>query len=141
MPYASPIAAVRSGQRPRRGGEYHFRVEDTGVGINDEDLARVGEPFSRPALRMTVVMAGPAWGLSIVKGLVRLHGGEISIRSRLGEGTRVTVRLPLDCERVGLGKRALPTGRRGDENLADKTAAHPANAVAREFCRRGPALR
>jgi cell cycle sensor histidine kinase DivJ len=32
--------------------------------------------------------------------LVRLHGGELSIRSRVGEGTRVTVRLPLDCERA-----------------------------------------
>jgi len=32
--------------------------------------------------------------------LVRLHGGELAIRSRVGEGTRVTVRLPLDCERA-----------------------------------------
>jgi cell cycle sensor histidine kinase DivJ len=33
-----------------------------------------------------------------VKGLVRLHGGDIDVRSRLGDGTRVTVRLPIDCE-------------------------------------------
>jgi hypothetical protein len=44
-------------------------------------------------------------GLSIVKGLVRLHGGELSIRSRVGEGTRITVSLPLDCER---SRPALP---------------------------------
>jgi cell cycle sensor histidine kinase DivJ len=39
-------------------------------------------------------------GLSIVKGLVGLHGGDVEIRSRLGEGTRVTVRLPVDGERA-----------------------------------------
>ena len=41
---------------------------------------------------------GSGLGLSIVKGLVSLHGGDIDIRSRLGEGTRVTVRLPIDGE-------------------------------------------
>ena len=35
-----------------------------------------------------------------MKGLVRLHGGDMDIRSRLGDGTRVTVRLPIDCEGV-----------------------------------------
>jgi hypothetical protein len=35
---------------------------------------------------------------------VRLHGGEIDIRSRVGEGTRVSIRLPLDCERVQQAK-------------------------------------
>jgi cell cycle sensor histidine kinase DivJ len=38
-------------------------------------------------------------GLSIVKGLVGLHGGDVDIRSRLGEGTRVTVRLPIEGDR------------------------------------------
>jgi two-component system, cell cycle sensor histidine kinase DivJ len=42
---------------------------------------------------------GSGLGLSIVKGLARLHGGEVEVRSRVGEGTRVMVRLPLDCER------------------------------------------
>jgi hypothetical protein len=36
----------------------------------------------------------------VVKGLVELHGGRVEIASRLGEGTKVTVRLPLDCERA-----------------------------------------
>jgi cell cycle sensor histidine kinase DivJ len=39
-------------------------------------------------------------GLSIVKGLVRLHGGEVDISSRLGKGTLVTVRLPVDGDGV-----------------------------------------
>jgi cell cycle sensor histidine kinase DivJ len=47
--------------------------------------------------------------LSIVKGLVRLHGGDLDIRSRVGEGTRVSVRLPIDCERGRMSRaRSLP---------------------------------
>jgi len=37
-------------------------------------------------------------GLSIVKGLVALHGGSMEIVSRIGEGTSITIRLPVDCE-------------------------------------------
>ena len=43
---------------------------------------------------------GTGLGLSIVKGLVELHGGELSIRSQLGAGTSVVVRLPVDCEQA-----------------------------------------
>jgi cell cycle sensor histidine kinase DivJ len=77
-----------------------FAIEDNGVGISDEDLARVGEPYFQAGTSYDRRHGGTGLGLSIVKGLVRLHGGEISIRSRVGEGTRVTVRLPLDCERA-----------------------------------------
>ncbi|MBV1696738.1 MAG: PAS domain S-box protein [Hyphomicrobiales bacterium] len=83
-----------------------FTVEDNGVGINDEDLARVGEPYFQAGASYDRRHGGTGLGLSIVKGLVRLHGGEIDIRSRVGTGTRVSVRLPLDCE------RARPDGRR-----------------------------
>ena len=77
-----------------------FAVEDNGVGISDEDLARVGEPYFQAGSSYDRRHGGTGLGLSIVKGLVQLHGGEFAIRSRVGEGTRVTVRLPLDCERV-----------------------------------------
>ncbi len=77
-----------------------FAVEDDGVGISEADLVRVGEPYFQAATSYERRHSGTGLGLSIVKGLVRLHGGELSIRSRVGEGTRVTVRLPLDCERA-----------------------------------------
>ena len=82
-----------------------FAVEDNGVGISDEDLSRVGEPYFQAGSSYDRRHGGTGLGLSIVKGLVQLHGGEISIRSRFGEGTRVTVRLPLDCERARAAKR------------------------------------
>jgi two-component system, cell cycle sensor histidine kinase DivJ len=82
-------------------GSLIITVEDNGVGMSDEDLARVGEPYFQAGASYDRRRRGTGLGLSIVKGLVRLHDGELSIRSRLGEGTRVTVRLPLDCERAG----------------------------------------
>jgi two-component system, cell cycle sensor histidine kinase DivJ len=75
-----------------------FAVEDTGIGIDEGDLARLGEPYFQAGVSYDRRHGGTGLGLSIVKGLVQLHGGEIKIRSRPGEGTRVTVRLPLDCE-------------------------------------------
>jgi len=82
-----------------------FVVEDNGVGISNADLARVGEPYFQARAAFDRRHGGTGLGLSIVKGLVRLHGGEMSIRSRVGEGTRVTVRLPLDCERARPAQR------------------------------------
>ena len=83
-----------------------FAIEDNGVGISDEDLARVGEPYFQAGSSYDRRHGGTGLGLSIVKGLVQLHGGEFAIRSRVGEGTRVTVRLPLDCERAQAGRNA-----------------------------------
>jgi two-component system, cell cycle sensor histidine kinase DivJ len=70
-------------------------VEDTGVGIGAEDLPRLGEAFFQARGSYDRRHDGTGLGLSIVKGLVRLHDGEVDIRSRVGEGTRVSVRLPL----------------------------------------------
>jgi two-component system, cell cycle sensor histidine kinase DivJ len=80
-------------------GTITFTVEDNGIGMTEDDLARVGEPYFQARSSYDRRHAGTGLGLSIVKGLVRLHGGELAIRSRVGEGTRVTVCLPLDYER------------------------------------------
>src|SRR4051812_47890829 len=73
-------------------------VEDTGVGISADDLPCVGRPFFQARGAYDRRHDGTGLGLSIVQGLVALHGGEVKIASRLGEGTRVSVRLPLNCE-------------------------------------------
>jgi cell cycle sensor histidine kinase DivJ len=83
------------------GGKLILTVEDTGVGIGAEDLPRLGEAFFQARTSYDRRHDGSGLGISIVKGLVRLHGGDMDIRSRLGEGTRVTVRLPIDCEASG----------------------------------------
>jgi cell cycle sensor histidine kinase DivJ len=73
-------------------------VEDTGVGIDADDLPRLGDPFFQARSSYDRRHAGTGLGLSIVKGLLALHGGDMQIASRLGEGTRVAIRLPVDCE-------------------------------------------
>jgi cell cycle sensor histidine kinase DivJ len=85
--------------------KFAVSVEDTGVGIGEDDLQRLGEAFFQARASYDRRHDGSGLGLSIVKGLVQLHGGDLDIRSRLGEGTRVTVRLPIDCED---GRSAVP---------------------------------
>jgi cell cycle sensor histidine kinase DivJ len=80
------------------GARLAVDVEDTGVGIGADDLPRLGEAFFQARAAYDRRHDGTGLGLSIVKGLVRLHDGDIDIRSRLGEGTRVTVRLPVESD-------------------------------------------
>jgi cell cycle sensor histidine kinase DivJ len=82
------------------GARLALRVEDTGVGIDAADLRRVGSPFFQAKASYDRRHDGTGLGLSIVKGLVDLHGGTMEISSRVGQGTRVTVRLPQDCEKI-----------------------------------------
>jgi len=82
------------------GASLVIAVEDTGVGIGEDDLPRVGEAFFQARASYDRRHDGAGLGLSIVKSLVKMHGGDLEIRSRIGEGTRVSVRLPLDCERA-----------------------------------------
>ncbi|MES1148567.1 MAG: HAMP domain-containing sensor histidine kinase, partial [Bradyrhizobium guangdongense] len=77
------------------GTRLMLRVADTGVGIAADDLKRIGDPFFQAGKTYQRRHEGTGLGLSIVKSLVTLHGGEIHLQSRLGEGTTVTVALPL----------------------------------------------
>ncbi len=83
-----------------RGADVTLTVEDTGVGIGEDDLRHVGDPFFQVRTAYDRPHDGTGLGLSIVKGLVELHGGELGIRSRVGSGTSVSVRLPVDCEKA-----------------------------------------
>jgi cell cycle sensor histidine kinase DivJ len=83
-----------------QAGHVVITVEDTGVGIGAEDLSRVGEPFFQARSSYDRRHDGTGLGVSIVKGLLALHGGWMDIESRVDEGTRVVVHLPFDCERA-----------------------------------------
>ncbi len=69
-------------------------VADTGVGIAPEDVRRLGRPFEQ-AGEMEQRRQGTGLGLSLVRAFAELHGGRMNIDSTLGEGTAVTVRLPV----------------------------------------------
>jgi cell cycle sensor histidine kinase DivJ len=78
------------------GARLMLSVADTGVGIAAEDLARIGDPFFQAGKTYQRKHEGTGLGLSIVKSLVGLHNGEMNVQSTVGEGTTVTVALPLD---------------------------------------------
>lgn len=68
-------------------------VADNGLGIPPEDQARIFEKFERA--NPYAKQSGAGLGLSLVKSFVELHGGQVSIDSRVNEGTKVTCRLPI----------------------------------------------
>lgn len=75
-------------------GRPGFKVSDTGIGIPDEDIDRVFERFFRVNKSHSKEIGGTGLGLSIVKHAAAFHDAEVSISSRQGEGTTVTVIFP-----------------------------------------------
>ncbi len=86
--------------RARREGEDRVKieVEDTGVGIPEQDLPRIFDPF----FTTKEVGKGTGLGLSVSVGIIKKHGGRISVDSKVGRGTTFTVVLPaVDGTKVG----------------------------------------
>jgi cell cycle sensor histidine kinase DivJ len=80
----------------RQGGHLNISVTDRGIGMGEESVRRIGEPFFQANEGLSRRYEGTGLGLSIVKGLVDLHKGSLSAVSTPGEGTVVTVLLPLN---------------------------------------------
>jgi cell cycle sensor histidine kinase DivJ len=76
--------------------ELILKVADSGIGIAESDLKQIGSPFFQVRSSYDRPYEGTGLGLSVVKGLVDLHGGHFHVESRIGVGTQVTIRLPLD---------------------------------------------
>jgi len=70
-------------------GTITVKIEDTGAGMSDETISRAFDLF------YTTKPDGTGLGMSIARSVVQLHGGELTLQSRLGHGTRVQVRLPV----------------------------------------------
>jgi two-component system, cell cycle sensor histidine kinase DivJ len=115
-------------------GTITFTVDDDGIGMSEEDLAQVGQPYFQARASYDRRRGGTGLGLSIVKGLVRLHGGQLLIRSRVGEGTRIAVRLPLDCERVQQTPRSFAS----EPGAASRAIDGVTRATAHDVASRSP---
>lgn len=81
----------------RENGQAVVTVRDRGEGIAEEDLARIFEPFYRVDRSRSKETGGYGIGLSLVKRIVEAHGGTIGVESRVGEGTRIRVSLPVSA--------------------------------------------
>jgi two-component system cell cycle sensor histidine kinase PleC len=80
-----------------RSGAVIIGINDNGIGIPRQALQKLGRPFEQVESQLTKRHQGSGLGLAIAKSLVELHGGAMRIRSRLGRGTLVMVRLPADA--------------------------------------------
>ncbi len=75
-------------------GTVLLSVEDTGIGMEQETIAAALEPFQQLDGSLARRFEGAGLGLSIAKALAELHGGALSVKSAVGEGTVVTIALP-----------------------------------------------
>jgi two-component system, OmpR family, phosphate regulon sensor histidine kinase PhoR len=87
--------SVDIGARPMGDDRVEIFVRDTGIGIPAEDLPRLFERFYRVDKARSRDLGGTGLGLSIVKHLVRAHGGEVSVKSVLNEGSTFSFTLPV----------------------------------------------
>lgn len=90
--------ALREDRAVDGGAWFTFEVADTGCGMSPEFMDVLFEPFSRESLPTSRPEEGTGLGMVISKGLVELMGGTIAVKSQVGKGTSVTVRLPLQLQ-------------------------------------------
>lgn len=79
-----------------RGNQLEFSVKDNGIGISPEDQEKVFRKFYQVDATITRKGEGTGLGLAFVQELVQLMGGEIHLKSKLGQGTEITVLLPVE---------------------------------------------
>jgi signal transduction histidine kinase len=101
-------------------------VQDSGVGIAAAELPRVFERFHRVAGTRARSHEGSGIGLSLVRDLARLHGGEISVESREGVGTNFTVTIPTNRAHLPAGRVGAP---RADGTLVQHAKAYVSEAL------------
>ena len=101
-----------------------FRCRDNGIGMTEEFLGRIYDPFERMNNTTVSKIEGTGLGMSIVKRIIDIMGGDIRIDSAPGKGTDVTIRIPLRAEKQGgvpeglSGKRFLIL--EGEEKTAER---------------------
>lgn len=92
---------VRLSVRQQDDGGVSFAVADQGIGMSEETIAMVLQPFRQADASLARRFEGAGLGLPIAHALVELHGGTLAIVSGEGRGTTVTVELPSACSRPG----------------------------------------
>jgi len=74
-----------------------IHIADSGIGISEDDLPRIMEPFEQADSSLAQSYEGLGLGIPLARAFVRLHDGDIKFESALGQGTTATISLPADC--------------------------------------------
>ncbi|MGZ5862514.1 MAG: ATP-binding protein [Methyloceanibacter sp.] len=82
----------------RSRGNVRIAIKDTGIGIPEADIVKLGRPFEQVENRFSKSHQGSGLGLAISRALIELHGGTLRISSREGQGTTVTCTLPVKAQ-------------------------------------------
>jgi PAS domain S-box-containing protein len=96
LKYSDPGTRVEVASR-RLDGFVHIDITDHGYGVDDETLSNLFTMFTRSTDERVRKIPGTGLGLYIAKKLVEMHGGNIEVRSKKGEGSTFTVILPVDA--------------------------------------------
>ena len=89
------------------GDRVRVTVEDTGIGISEEDLARLARPFEQAESQLVKTQQGSGLGLALTKSLVELHGGRLELSSQPGAGTAASFTLPVSAEAGDYAERVI----------------------------------
>ena len=81
----------------RAGEHLKITVSDTGIGISPESQSAIFEEFRQADESDTREKGGTGLGLAIARRMIELHGGELAVDSRLGEGATFTIKMPLQA--------------------------------------------
>ena len=118
--YAPEFRSIRleAGLEPE-SGQVHSSVIDDGPGIPKKHLPHLFERFYRVDKGRSRETGGTGLGLSIVKHIVQLHGGTVSAESKVGEGTRMSFRLPIK-QTQSLGQTSADLEYAGNDTHGDQ---------------------
>ncbi|OUC16398.1 MAG: hypothetical protein B0A82_01820 [Alkalinema sp. CACIAM 70d] len=97
-----------------------FQVQDSGIGISPEDIARLFQPFVQVDTSLNRQQTGTGLGLALVKQIAELHGGAVYVESQPGQGSYFTVMLPYQMPTIEAlpSPESLPTSPTGSKHLS-----------------------
>jgi two-component system cell cycle sensor histidine kinase PleC len=100
-PRGGSVTVRAEARRDPLGERIRVSVQDTGIGIAADDLARLARPFEQIETQHAKTQQGTGLGLALTKSLVEMHGGALEMQSTPGEGTTVSFSVPIRQARTG----------------------------------------
>ncbi|MFD0871024.1 ATP-binding protein [Paenibacillus residui] len=119
-------------------GMARIRVEDTGIGMDEETQTRIFQPYEQGDSSITAIGGGIGLGLNICQQLVNLHGGTIEVQSVPGQGSVFTFTLPLAEPAIIQEEPGLPSVSQAESETAAACVEEPSRALSESSSRAAP---